>query len=192
MIYGEKKMSKILKWNNVDRDRWAYHFEEKRCSMIIYKLTKLPDFTEQRFSYLAKEADNRAAEVAKKQQQMLRQLHGLGEHWAISMRLVKKQDIMLYLVFRYAGGHFLSEAERKGANLKIQNALLRSEYSFEMITDGSKTECFDLSWANEAAEITKEEKEFEGDTPPVGSPQKFIHPLPGPRWIIEWSISAMP
>lgn len=173
MIYGEKKMSKILKWNNVDRDRWAYHFEEKRCSMIIYKLTKLPDFTEQRFSYLAKEADNRAAEVAKKQQQMLRQLHGLGEHWAISMRLVKKQDIMLYLVFRYAGGHFLSEAERKGANLKIQNALLRSEYSFEMITDGSKTECFDLSWANEAAEITKEEKEFEGDTPPVGSPQKF-------------------
>ena len=63
-------MRNILQWNSVDKEKWTYHFQSRECTFLVYRLTKLPDFTEHRFSYLCKEEDGRAAEVAKKQLQM--------------------------------------------------------------------------------------------------------------------------
>ena len=89
-------MKDILSWNTVNKEMWTYRFEEKECSMIVYKISKLPDFTEHRFSYLCKEDDDRPAEVVKKQLQMLRQLHSLGTEWSFSLRLLKEETITLY------------------------------------------------------------------------------------------------
>ena len=71
-------MKNIVSWDHVHRERWSYQFREKHCHYIVYKLEKLPDFTNHRFEYLCKENDNRQAEVAKKQLAMIRQFHGLG------------------------------------------------------------------------------------------------------------------
>ncbi len=140
--------------------------------MIVYKISKLPDFTEHRFSYLCKEDDDRPAEVVKKQLQMLRQFHSLGTEWSFSLRLLKEETITLYLIFRYAGDSILTEEELKQAEVRIKNALMRSEYTFEKVPV-EHAECFDLSWASEVAEITKTEKEFQSDRYPDGTYLNF-------------------
>ena len=66
-------MERFFKWDRVERDRWSYSEYNANYSFLIYKITKLPDFSETRFSYLNKEIDNRKAEVAKKQMQMIGQ-----------------------------------------------------------------------------------------------------------------------
>lgn len=169
---GRTNMSKVLRWSSVNREKWTHQLEEKECSVIVYKVTRLPDFTEQRFVYLCKEEDNRAAEVAKKQQQMLRQFYGMGKDWTFSMRLLKKERITLYLIFRYAGERRLSAEEIRQADIKIQNALMKNEYDFEG-ENAENADCFDLSWATEAAEITKSEQEYKTDIYPDGSWQNF-------------------
>ena len=115
-------MERILTWNSCDKVRWAYGRRKKESTYFVYQLTRLPDFSAPRFQYLCKEADQRTAEVAKKQQQMLRQFHGLGEEWAVSLRILKKETLTLYLIFRCAESAVLSEQERQAAEHKIQNA----------------------------------------------------------------------
>lgn len=172
-------MKNIVSWDHVHRERWSYQFREKHCHYIVYKLEKLPDFTNHRFEYLCKENDNRQAEVAKKQLAMIRQFHGLGAGWAISFRL-QKQDgrIVCYLVFRFAGDWELSEEERKVAENRIHNALMRNEYSFQRVAEPEVTVGADsLLWANEAAEVTKLETEYQGDQYPNGDRQSFYSPF---------------
>lgn len=147
-------------WNSVNRDRWTYAGKECLFSFFIYKVTSLPDFTSPHFEYLSKERDNRAAEVAKKQMQMIRQFHALGPQWTISLRLIKEESITMYLIFRYAGSVKMTDEEKKNADAAIQNALMRNEYRFER----AKPECLDASWVTEAAEITRDEQEYEGDS----------------------------
>lgn len=167
-------MNKILKWDSVYKDKWSYCFLDKECSWIVYKLTKLPNFAEHRFKYLCREEDNRPTEVAKKQLQMLRQIHGLGENWCVSLRFVKKERITLFIVFRYAGSSVLAADELKEADIKIQNALMKNEYTFEKMEDSQEQKEFlDLSWAAEAVEITKTEQEYQSDIYPDGSCQMF-------------------
>ena len=92
-------MAKILEWNRVSRDSWTHTQADKEISCIVYELRKLPDFKSHRYSYLGKDEDNRQMEVAKLQLQMLRNFHGLGSNWGISLR-IKKQDVLtLYLIF---------------------------------------------------------------------------------------------
>ena len=171
-------MKRISTWDSVKRDDWSYHVEPKECSYLIYKLTKLPDFTNPRFEYLCKENDQRQMEVAKKQINMLRQFHGLGENWGISLRLVKNEgEITLYLVFRHADQRRISDDELKKANNRIQNALLNAEYSFSR-ADDNETEALDVSsWAAGAAEITKHEQEYQGDVYTNGTYQVFYVPF---------------
>lgn len=167
-------MRNILQWNSVDKEKWTYHFQSRECTFLVYRLTKLPDFTEHRFSYLCKEEDGRAAEVAKKQLQMLRQIHSLSEEWGISLRLLKKENITLFFVFRYAGEVYLRPDEVERVDQKIQNALMKNEYTFEKLEEPDKEEMlFEISWASEAAEITKTEQEYQGDHYPDGSYQTF-------------------
>lgn len=165
-------MAKILKWDSVQRERWDYRCEECELSFLVYKLTKLPDFSAERFSYLSKEKDGRQAEVAKKQYQMIRGFHNLGTNWGISMRIIKEKQLTLYLVFRYSGGTALSEKQKKEADARIKNTLMQNEYSFQPVEDLTP---FDLSWATEAVEIIKEERQETGTIYPVPNmePQQF-------------------
>lgn len=166
-------MKKIVNWDNIDASSWTYDFANKECSYLIYELDRLPDFTEPRFDYLCKEPDNRQIEVVKKQMMMLRQFHGLGSNWGISMRLVKKDfSIILYLVFRCASYQFLSDEEISAADFKIRNALLQNEYSFKRIENNIEN----ILWVNEIAEITKNEMEYQSDRYPDGSHQDFYVP----------------
>lgn len=95
---------------------------------------------------------------------MLRQFHGFGSDWAISLRFVKDEGITLYLVFRYAGDASLNGNQTANAVARIQNALLNREYSFRQVKGQSGISAVDASWAGEAAEITKNEEQYSGDT----------------------------
>lgn len=90
---------KVFSWNTVSKDEWMYQTSEKECTYIAYRLEQLPDFTAHRFEYLCKENDDRVMEIAKKQMQMLRQLHNLGNDWTISMRILKKICGCLCILF---------------------------------------------------------------------------------------------
>ena len=171
-------MAKLLKWDRVEKTDWTYSYEDKKCGYIIFQLTKLPDFTNHRFDYLCKEADGRQVEVAKKQMAMIRQFHGLGSSWGISLRLVKSDDrITLYLIFRYSGDVNLTAAQLANAVSTIQNALMSSEYSFRLLNETEEmVKALQINWAREAAEITKTENEYRGDTYPNGDYQTFYVP----------------
>ena len=159
-------MERFFKWDRVERDRWSYSEYNANYSFLIYKITKLPDFSETRFSYLNKEIDNRKAEVAKKQMQMIRQFHSLGNDWAISLRLVKDENINLYIIFRNASLNEINDFNFEKE--KIKNALLVNEYSFEEVTENKEIEnLFDLDWCEEITEITKNEKIYYGDEYPT-------------------------
>lgn len=159
-------MERFFKWDRVERDRWSYSEYNANYSFLIYKITKLPDFSETRFSYLNKEIDNRKAEVAKKQMQMIRQFHSLGNDWAISLRLVKDENINLYIIFRNASLNEINDFNFEKE--KIKNALLVNEYSFEEVTENKEIKnLFDLDWCEEITEITKNEKIYYGDEYPT-------------------------
>ena len=171
-------MSNILLWQSVAKDNWSYRFINRETAFLAYKINRLPDFTEHRFEYLCKEVDDRQKEVAKRQLSMIRQFYGLGDQWAISLRMIKKeQSITLYLLFRYAGNRNNLHMDIANADQKIMNALMKQEYSFEKVKDLSKEDgIIDVSWASEVADIIKQENEFTGDKYPNGSCMEFYVP----------------
>lgn len=152
-------MAKRYVWDQVSKTKWSYEAEQTNLDYFIYKLTALPDFNSPRFEYLSKEQDSRPIEVVKKQMQMIRQFHSLGSSWTISLRMIKERDITLYLIFRYAGANNLSNNEKERLDNTIKNSLMNNEYRFEK-TD---LECLDSSWIEEAAEITRNEQEYQSD-----------------------------
>ncbi|MCI5647863.1 MAG: hypothetical protein MR332_00255 [Fusicatenibacter sp.] len=168
-------MAQILTWESVQRESWDYRSVERQLSFLVYKLTKLPDFSAERFSYLSKEKDERQAEVAKKQYQMIRGFHNLQSNWGISMRIVKDEQLTLYFVFRYSGAAALTEHQIKEADARIRTTLMQNEYTFQRVEDPT---VFDLDWAAEAVEITKEERQETGTIYPVPGmePQQFYVP----------------
>ena len=171
-------MFNSLVWSSVSRDSWTYSYVDKEKAYLGYKITRLPDFTDHRFEYLSKESDDRQKEVAKRQMSMIRQFYGLGEQWAISLRFLKKDSrIVLYLLFRYAGTRERMNSDIANADQKIQNALMKQEYSFEKVRDIALEEGLtDVTWASEVADITKQENEFTGDRYPNGSCMEFYVP----------------
>lgn len=173
-------MPYIISWNGVDKTSWTYNQSEKQCTFLAYRIDSLPDFTAPRFAYLCKEDDDRPAEVAKKQLQMIRQLHGLGEYWGISLRLVKREKITIYLVLRCASAQTLSDEMLKSAESNIRNALLQNEYTFQKVETDSFEDFLDIEWAGEVSEIIKSEQEYRGDTYTNGQYQEFYAPF---SWI---------
>lgn len=167
-------MAGIVTWNRVSNQNITAYISEKECTILVWKLTELPDFSESRFDYICENADSRIVEVAKRQLQMLREFHGLGSDWGISLRLIKEERaISLYLVFRYAGIRKMNSDEIRLARQRIGNALLQ-EYSFKVCEEDSElSTATDISWASQAAEIFKEEQEYLGDKYPTGDRAEF-------------------
>lgn len=173
-------MDNIVKWTTVSRDGWTWTQQLMECSLILYRLTMLPNFTHQRFGYLCEDADQRTSMVGNKQLLMLRQLHALGSGWSCSMRLIKTDHLELYFVFRYAGSQQLSETQLEQADKKIQNALPRMEYSFQRV---KLEDCPELllstSWADQVSGIFKKEEIYHGAAYPEAlrmPPQEFYVP----------------
>ena len=150
------------------------------CSLILYRLTMLPNFTHQRFGYLCEDADQRTSMVGNKQLLMLRQFHALGEGWACSLRLLKSDHIELYLVFRHAGDRLLTDREMEDLDVKIRSAL-PGEYSFQRVDRPDQIPMLlSLSWAAQATELFRSEKEYTGADYPQRlqiPPQSFYVPF---------------
>ena len=132
-LYEEMDMNMeyINEWDNVSNHEWTYVRKEQFVTRIVYRLTTLPNFTHQRFSYLCDETDQRVSAVGSKQLLMLRQLHLLGSKWTCSMRLLKTDHLELYFVFRCSSSEELSSQDIEQADAKIRNALPNNEYSFQ-------------------------------------------------------------
>lgn len=171
-------MSAILQWEKTEATEWSYSFVNCFCDSFAYRISALPDFSNPRFQYLCKEVDGRPGEVAKLQMTMLRQLHGLGSNWGMSLRLEKKdQEIILFLYFRHAGNHHLSSEEIEKADQRIYNALMKNEYSFSRVPSEEVDQHLkDVNWVTEIAEITKGELTYRSDQYPNGSYQEFYVP----------------
>ena len=169
-------MAKILTWNTVSREGFTWRRDDVPCATLAYALTTLPDFSKPRFAYLGKDVDARPAEVAKRQLQMLRQLHGLGSSWGISLRIVKDRELTLYLVFRQAAPNGVDMAKVGRLDQFIRGSLMGNEYSFAHL--GDPAPALDVSWAHEVAEIFKREGEFHGVDYPTGDPgRRFYAPF---------------
>ena len=173
-------MKDITVWNRVSASEWTCALQKKEISLIIYRLTSLPNFTHQRFGYLCEEADQRTSMVGRKQLTMLRQLHAMGSAWAFSFRLVKTDHLELFLLFRYAGSRPLTKQELDEANAKISNALPQNEYSFRQTEpEACPKQLFSTDWAQRISEICKREGIYHGADYPKElkkPPQEFYVP----------------
>lgn len=161
--------AQILEWGSVASTQWTYAFRQKQVTCLAYRVDKLPDFTDHRFAYLGKEEDERPLEVLRRQQAMIRQFHSLGPEWTISLRLLHEgEQVTLYLLFRHASVSGLPAERLANARGTIRNALMNREYTFHEVDDPQEMgRALDASWAQEAAEVTKRETEYQGDAYPV-------------------------
>ena len=168
-------MPTILSWTWVSRERWTIQRCDVPCACLVYSLRSLPDFSEPRFAYLAKEPDARVAKVVQLQLQMLRRLHGLGPEWTFSLRLVKERSITLYLVSRCSRAQGIDARVLDLAKDTIKSILMGAEYTFSFVEEPEKA--LELSWAREASVIFKQEEEYRGADYPTGDAgQRFYVP----------------
>lgn len=95
------KNSNILQWSDGNSDDWTYNLNTEDYSLVIFELTKVPNFSEPRFFELGGNLEERRSEIARRQLHMLRQLHALGPDTSLSLRLCKdKEKIRLFTIFR--------------------------------------------------------------------------------------------
>lgn len=167
-------MASILQWDNVASDAWTVKLEDRKCSYCAFKLTKVPNFSSHRFDFLCKDADLRESEVIKRQIAMIRQLHGIGENWGISLRLIAHNGVLsLYIVFRYALSHKQTKADFNNSVSVILSALPKDLYTFEQVGNEDLPSVLSAPWAKESTEITKVENTDYGDYYPNGERQSF-------------------
>ncbi|MBR3314084.1 MAG: ATP-binding protein [Atopobiaceae bacterium] len=156
-------MAYVSRWDSVSRTGWSFAFDERNIDCFVFELTRVPDFSEPRFSYLAEEKDARATKVAQRQLQMLRQLHSLGHDWGLSLRIVKDSALTLYLVVR--GPSVMPDGiSRDDMSNYLKMSLMRDEYTFSPVDSDV---AFDLTWANEGVEIMKQEEALRGAAYPA-------------------------
>lgn len=173
-------MAGITVWNSVSSSEWTCGSRDMECSLVVYRLSSLPNFSHQRFSYLCEDTDQRSTEVGKRQLLMLRQVHDLGQAWSCSLRLLKTDHLELYLVFRHAGERQLTAEDLDRADAHIRNALPQSEYSFKRV---APEECpaplLSAGWAHQVTEIDRREALYHGAAYPDAlgmPPQEFYVP----------------
>lgn len=171
-------MEKILNWNEVTKSEFTSYYEERNIKFFIFKLQGVPDFSDLRFSYIGEKTDEKVIAEAKKQMLMLRQFHNLGPNWSISLRLFKNQlEINLFIIFRYSGKEVMT-SEESDEKKNLFMSMLPKEYTFSYIEheDLKNSAILNASFANECAEILKEEKEYSGEVPYIieGNQKKYV------------------
>lgn len=129
---------------------------------FIFEIKALPDFSDLCFLYLGEKVEQRKAEILKKQIQMIRMFHDLGENWGISVRFRKREkQIRLYFVFCCHGAAFTRE-QRSQYQKQISNMFV-GEYEVKAVKEEDYPEIINLVWANYSSEIYKQEEIYEGN-----------------------------
>ena len=169
-ICGDRslRMTQIHSWNSVDREEWSYLTQNKNTKLFMFSLNKLPNFAEPRFNYLSEKIDERQSEVARKQLQTLRQLHGLGDNSAITLRIIKEgHHLSLYIICRIAKDTEVSDAESTQYAHRIQSAFPH-EYSFNEIQSNAEewNRTVNSLWIKQGAEVFKTEDIYPANTIP--------------------------
>ena len=159
----------IYSWHKVDKENWSFFQNNRDMDLIVFSLTKLPDFSEPRFSYLNEKTDERQAEIAKKQLQTLRQLHSMGNDFALSLRIIKDEHkLNLYIVCRLPKKNISDDSEKNTFIQRVISAFPH-EYSFEYIDSENTIEwkkATDTKWIQCGAEIFKNEETYKANTIP--------------------------
>lgn len=107
-------------------------------------MNMVPDFSDIRFQYLGEKGEDRKTEVVKKQMQMIRRFHDLGNQWSISMRIQKREShLRLLFVFHFLSEYELTEEEKNQYAVRMKG-MFPTEYTFEPLEEDEG----DISWAN--------------------------------------------
>ena len=126
---------------------------------IVFQMNMVPDFSDIRFQYLGEKGEDRKTEVVKKQMQMIRRFHDLGNQWSISMRIQKREShLRLLFVFHFLSEYELTEEEKNQYAVRMKG-MFPTEYTFEPLEEDEG----DISWANYSGEVFKQEEIYEGN-----------------------------
>lgn len=158
--------AKILKWPDGDPDGWAYELTHRYVDVIVFELPRIPNFAEPRFSDLGSSLEDRRTEVARRQLQMLRQLHALGNSCGISLRLCKdKNKIRLFVLVR-APSHNEMETEQLARRIF---STFPKEYNLQRVTPTNAVSwelATDLSHVQVISTLAKPEEQYHANTWP--------------------------
>ena len=151
-------------WESGASDGWSFHRESGYKAQVIFELSGLPNFASPRFAELGEKLEERRAEVARHQMQMLRQFHGLGNSISITLRLRRAANqLRLFAIAAVFDTKPITAVTIDSLASRMQS-MLPKEYSFVRVTSGddpvSWQYALDISWAIYVSEIFKQE-----DTP---------------------------
>ncbi|MCC6606682.1 MAG: ATP-binding protein [Anaerolineae bacterium] len=156
----------VIKWVDGKSEGWTYEFEKHSPHLIVFELSRLPNFAEPRFSDLGSNLEDRKAEVARRQLQMLRQIHALGSNFGLSLRLRKEQNrLRLFIVVRT---DLHGEVKIEQLSQRVSN-LFPKEYHLQHITPENSQNwqlATDLSFTQYIDTIFKPEEQHRANTWP--------------------------
>lgn len=173
------KSNYFIRWNKGSYEpRWSYQYLDGEHQLIIFELSKIPNFAEPRFLPLGEKLEERRAEIVKRQLNMLRMLHPILENAAISLRLRKMGDhLQIFVIVR------IRQEQMNDTNWaeRIHNLFPR-EYTLNRITEQSHPDLWnkatDLSWSRYVDEIIKPEEEYKSN---FGYPYFYVASLWKPQ-----------
>lgn len=150
-----------LNWECGNGEGWNLDYSRRHISYVVFTLDRLPNFSEPRFRELGEQLDDRRSQIARRQLQMLRQLHSLGSDYGISMRLCKDDErLRLFVVIRAASTRPLSSAELSALTDRVQQMFPKA-YHLRRVDRGKNQtlwrKALDVSWANYVNELIKPE-----------------------------------
>lgn len=154
----------VLIWPDGDPERWNMHHQSGYLAYIIFELPKLPNFAEPRFQDLGERLDERKSEVARRQMQMLRQLHSLGTNCASALRLRRDGNhLRLFTVVRLVSDQPVSPPALDKLATRIQH-MFPKEYNLVRLSPDQDQErrrqALDLSWVRFTYELFKPEDTY--------------------------------
>ncbi|MDM8528300.1 DUF87 domain-containing protein [Anaerolineales bacterium HSG24] len=155
-------------WPDGDGDKWNYKRELGHADHIVFELPKLPNFADPRFHDLGEQVDNRPGEVARRQLQMLRQLHSLDSNCAISLRLRRDgYQVRLFVVVRVTQVQPVQQTALNQLATQIQQ-MFPKEYNFVRVQPNQPAWqlALDLHWAQYVDELLKPEDHYNANTWP--------------------------
>lgn len=151
-------------WEAGTPEGWNAHRSQGYIAQVIFELCELPNFASPRFAELGEKLEERKAEVARHQMQMLRQFHGLGNSVTVTLRLRRAgSQLRLFIVACVFDTRPITSATLD-ALAAWMHPMLPKEYSLVRVTPDKDADTWhyalDVSWARHVEELFKPE-----DTP---------------------------
>jgi hypothetical protein len=159
-----------LVWEPGNERRWYVERRNAYLSHVVFELCGLPDFAAPRFAEFGEKLDERRAEVARHQLQMLRQLHSLGDGVAVTLRLRRDGNrLRLFIV----ASQFDAQPAAPAAVQTLAARLLPlfpKEYNLSQVSPETQADtwrfAFDLAWVTHIEELFKPEETLQAHVLP--------------------------